>query len=78
MFEVEKDVPVPTKIRGGRNSSNYPWATMEVGDSFYCPTEVKSHLSVRAAMTNANKRFAGERTFVAKRDAEGIRVWRKA
>ncbi len=75
MFTVEKDVPLPIRLKGKRSA--YPWETMEVGDSFYCSKETASPSSVRQSMTTANKRAAGSRLFVSLVDDNGIRVWRK-
>jgi len=65
--ELSKDVPLPEpKIR-------YPYRAMEVGDSFMV------HGGKLQVVCNANYR-AGKRlgmTFIARREPEGVRVWRK-
>lgn len=38
MYEIEKNIPIPTdRHRGGRGKPIYPFAKMEVGDSFFVP-----------------------------------------
>jgi len=36
MFQIEKNIPIPTgSLKGG--VGKYPWYVMEVGDSFFVP-----------------------------------------
>ncbi len=39
-FEIEKGLPIPAYIRGnGLKGSKYPFAKMEIGDSFFVPVK---------------------------------------
>ena len=70
VISVDKDVQMP--IARARNV--YPYPTMEVGDSFFIRD---GKLQI---VCNANYR-AGKRLgkkFVARREADGVRVWRTA
>lgn len=72
MYEIDKDVPVPTNAVGG--SPKYPWGTMERGDSFFVPNVPKGRLT--AAVWAAQKK-SGFR-FTTRTVDGGIRVWRIA
>lgn len=64
--EVSKDIPMPDLKR------KYPYATMEVGDSFFV-TGIKLQL-----VCNYNYRFSKKLRFkfIARQEDDGIRVWR--
>jgi len=74
IYKVEKKIPVPAyKVR---STSRYPFATMEVGDSFFVPVmDVASGKSLRQTAYAANYRI---KTMTFKVfDAEGgFRVFR--
>ena len=39
-YKVEKDIPIPTIQRfPPHRPSKYPWADLEIGDSFAIPTD---------------------------------------
>jgi hypothetical protein len=67
-IEVSKSVPLPEPRR------RYPYKSMEVGDSFLVP---EGKLQV---VCNANYRAGKqlERKFIARRENDGVRVWRMA
>ena len=67
-IEVQKDVPVPQ----ARVRNRYPRHTMEVGDSFFVRD---GNLQV---VCNGNWRMGKKlgRKFIARREADGVRVWR--
>lgn len=65
-MNVEKGVPLPEGKR------RYPYKVMEVGDSFL--VEGSSLQVVCNANYRAGKKL-GKR-FIARKDGEGIRVWR--
>jgi hypothetical protein len=67
-IEVEKNIPIPPEKR--RNV--YPYKVMEIGESFFVPT---GKLNI---VCNANYRYGKQltRKFIARKDGEGIRVWR--
>jgi len=68
MYEIQKDVPLPTK----RVKHDYPYEQLEVGESF-----VVSGVGMNS-LCNLN-RVKGRkygRKFVCRKDGEGIRIWR--
>lgn len=68
MFEIEKDVPLPT-IKHGKK---YPWEQMDVGDSFFVPEVKQSLMGTNAAH---NTRMTGRR-YTTRKENGGVRVWR--
>lgn len=78
-FIVEKNVPLPTP-RAPRNI--YPFAKMEIGDSFLVPIlkeDMKTKRSrITAAVTNGQKGTGHKFTSRYLEAEGGIRVWRFA
>ena len=82
MFEIQRDVPVPTAARGGRPSI-YPFRDMAVGDSFAVPapggpadiakTAERLYFAVQYA-----RRKDRELHFTVRRQADHVGVWRTA
>lgn len=70
MFEIEKDIPTPKH----RARQAYPFKQMEVGDSFFIPSESDS-FHAKAVASLASKRFAPKR-FVSRKVDGGRRIWR--
>lgn len=72
-FEIEKGIPVSKPT--GRNGSppKYPWADMEVGDSFFIdePSSKRS----RNAMNYRNRRYPNTK-FASRSMDGGRRIWR--
>jgi hypothetical protein len=66
---IDKGVPLPK----GRREPKYPWASMEVGDSFFVPGTIST-----SAATAASKRlgFGFVRRSVVENGVAGIRFWR--
>ncbi len=77
-FIIEKGLPMPAAARH-RRISKYPFAQLEVGDSFLVPDTPQSKAENRAnSATNvANQRLAPKH-FGARRVTEGVRIWRVA
>lgn len=74
-IKVQKGVPIPiVKPRGrqGRSDPKYPWAKMDVGDSFLLPTGI-SPSSFWLLARNASK---DGRLFKVYKTADGYRCWR--
>ena len=63
-FKIEKNIPAP-----GRRAK-YPFAEMEVGDSFEAPESAK----LRTAAYNAGKKSG--RKFTCRTHDGALRVWR--
>ena len=68
MFKVESGVPTPPA--SGRKNK-YPWAGMNVGDSFFVPD---APASTRSAASIRGKTH-GE-MYVTRSENGGVRVWR--
>ena len=65
-LEVEKSVPLP------EGKKRYPYASMDVGDSFFVgdgKLQVVCNANYRAS-----KRLGMQ--FIARKEPEGVRVWR--
>ncbi len=71
MLKIDKGVPLPEPMFGGR-TSKYPWRQMEVGDSFFVLGGARNNLNLAAS---ANKHHAPKR-FAARSVEGGVRVWR--
>ena len=74
-FVLETNIPVPGR-KGGRTGSKYPFAVMDVGQSFLVGSDVKASTvrSAVGAFIKTNK----DRKFVVRETPEGVRVWRVA
>lgn len=76
-----KDVPIPEVTRGSRNR-NYPFETMEVGDSFF--VEGKTARTFGGTVRNAIKKTKRNFVYQSHEITEdgvtitGVMVWRKA
>jgi hypothetical protein len=70
-FPIEKGVPVPL-AKGG--SAKYPWADLEVGDSFFVPN---ASVAFYSQVGKARKLYSPSK-FAARKVKGGIRVWRTA
>lgn len=56
MFQLEKGVPLPDAYSVRKRQ--YPFAQMEIGDSFSAPEEMRARLS--AALSTHKRRHGGE------------------
>ena len=71
MYQIEKDVPLPAEI----HVSDYPFRSMEVGDSFAAP--LSEHKTVSKAAMNQNARSSRPRKhFSVRKLPTEVRVWR--
>jgi len=71
MFTIDKAVALPSV----RHSNGYPFAKLEIGDSFLVPnTDAKKAASVRACASTWGKKNGCKLT--VKMVEGGIRVWR--
>ena len=92
MFTIEKNVPIPdAALRRGRHSL-YPFADMQVGDSFVVPYPREARSSedritlarmTKNRLTNAISIFRkregnAEKGFTTRAEDGGVRVWRIA
>jgi hypothetical protein len=75
-FTVESGIPVPARKGGRAGGSKYPFATMEIGQSFLVDSETKIG-TIRSAVGAFTKTHKGYR-FAIRQTDEGVRVWRVA
>lgn len=68
MYNVESGVEIPK----ARRKHNFPYGDMNIGDSF-----MVSDMKI-GAMCNYNKRNGAKlgMKFVAKKEGDGVRIWR--
>lgn len=66
-MKIEKGVPMPKNKR----ATKYPFAEMEVGDSFYVEPD---NGSIHAAASWYGKR--NNKKFATRKEGEGRRIWR--
>ena len=75
MFQLETGIPVPPRASfGSVRGSKYPFADMEVGESFLVPEDVKL-TTIRSAIGAFNKNNKTVKFAVRNTDT-GVRVWR--
>ena len=86
MYEIEKEVPVPERVRGGVKESKYPFAEMAVGDSFFVANpeaDAKVANRIRNASFRITKTQGYKFTIMNVDESEqgrgwGVRTWRVA
>ena len=72
MINIDKNIPMPKIVRNGGPKAKYPFADMQVGDSF----EVTDKTTKKFASTcaAATRRLGSK--FTIRTIDNGIRVWR--
>jgi hypothetical protein len=70
MFRIERGVPIPA--RRNPRGSMYPFAEMEIGDSFFVPDGTTKTISAAAQYFTKNL----GRRFTVRTIDSGVRVWR--
>ena len=79
MFSIDKGVPVEQSKFSRSRKSMYPFADMEVGDSFLVPDIDGKPKSVAPSAARFVKAAGNEgKQFVTRRVEGGVRVWRTA
>ena len=68
MIEVTKLVPLPEL----RSRNKYPYEEMEVEDSFY----VEGVSAQNIFNCNYKRNKVGDKQFIARKEGDGVRVWR--
>ena len=68
MIKIEKGIPVPTPRA---TPAKYPFAEMEIGDSFYVARGVAY---IRSVASTRGKALS--RKFAVQAEGDGVRVWR--
>jgi hypothetical protein len=76
MYPIEKGIPLPVSAGGGR-ISDYPFSTMEVGDSFFVPFGDRKVKNLQNSLrTNAAQYQPKKFSIHTLEDAKGVRCWR--
>lgn len=81
MYEIEKGVEMPAAVNSGGRKAKYPWAKMEIGDSFFVPANGCSMRNVQDRFASAAAQWAKRHgskfaTRQVKEPEPGVRVWR--
>jgi hypothetical protein len=81
MLKIEKDVPLPERTYG--TASEYPFAEMDIGDSFFVPYGTSSEIErktllakVKNSASYARKKKLGG--FAVRGVPGGVRCWKTA
>ena len=74
MIKIGKHIALPTNLKSGPQAA-YPFADMEIGDSFWCSCKFESMGSVARKW---EIRHGSPYKFTARKENDGSRVWRKA
>ena len=85
-YPIDKNIPMP-ELRPIQNYAGglgihckYPWANMEIGDSFFVPCKPEEKTSTVGVLGSSNlgwrKRNNMDIYFTVRREATGVRVWR--
>lgn len=72
MLEIDKGIPRPASLRAAK----YPWAALEIGDSFFVPSVNGATHNVASVASWAGKRHG--KKFSSRTVDGGVRVWRIA
>jgi len=75
MFKIEKGIPVAQRITG---KSKYPFAEMNIGDSFFVPCEEGMSKGTRSRLSIAAAKNKHIMLCTVRKVAGGFRVWRIA
>lgn len=76
MFTLEKNVPMPPRKAG---TARYPFASMEVGDSFAIPKDDKAASAISAAARVwALRHGLHNHKFSVRSNGSTVRIWRTA
>jgi hypothetical protein len=79
-IQVQSGLPIPPKKTKG-TKNNYPFHTMNVGDSFLIANSPYKNMEhIRCGVMTAAKRYgkSNNTIFTSRKEADGIRVWRKS
>lgn len=72
-IKIDKDVPLPTNVSSG---TVYPFAEMEVNDSFFVAGKTSNQMVNAAAHWRKAKGWGFVCRNVVENDVKGARVWR--
>lgn len=83
-FAIEDGVAIPIKRIGVKGVSSYPFASLNIGQSFFVPVTAKTQepWKTLTSMASRNSREGWPKRFITARVAasgttpEGVRIWR--
>ena len=75
-IKIDKDVPCPPKQRGGGRPPQYPFAELEVGDSFFAPGTTTKTFGGTVSNTRRRLGITLVTRTVEEDGVSGVRVWR--
>jgi hypothetical protein len=73
MYKIEKNIPI-AKLK--KKTPIYPFAQMDVGDSFFAKADKKKKAAISVAIHFYQKTHEGVK-FCTRSNDEGVRIWRK-
>lgn len=73
---IDKNIPVPVNDGLGAKQRKYPFAEMEIGDSFFIPSTGYHDRLRKARSLNAQFRRFKPKRFALRSVDDGVRVWR--
>jgi hypothetical protein len=76
-MKVEKGIPLPPRNNARDGNGKYPFARMEVGDSFFIEADEQTAQRIQNRACNAY-RYYRPKEFATRRIEGGIRIWRTA
>ena len=71
-YPIEKNVPIPPRLRRRGREPLYSWREMVVGDSFFVPAKTPHSLSTQ--ISRASRDYG--KKFTSRPENGGTRVWR--
>lgn len=75
-IKIEKGIEIPSRLRKSGKPSKYPFAQLEVGESFLVrTTSKKSKVNRQVGLCSSFRKYAPKR-FTSRTIAEGVRIWR--
>lgn len=75
-YRIENNVPIP---KPGQGRAKYPWAVLEIGQSFIVPCEEWEREQTMNSLTSCrNNAQRGNKRFALRNVKDGVRVWRVA
>lgn len=79
-IEVSSNIPLPDFTKRRRKAGKYPFASMNVGDSFFAPGKNSGCMSANARMWGLrnNRTIKVTCRTVTENGVKGVRVWRIA
>lgn len=76
-YKIEKNIEMPSKISSRKGTTKYPFAEMEIGDSFIIDPSLKSKTQLSSTANDWAKRNGLTKRFSVRAISNGdYRLWR--